>query len=508
MGAPKRQGHGAAGGDRRCASCGTIVAADNTARLCSRCLREQRDQLSKPLAQLRDEFFETDEFRSAFESQHIGKVFKAYRNHPRHLQLFGKALNQDLLGRWLGLTQAQVSKLENGKPEQNLETLRNYATVLRIPHRMLWFDFPGESRLDGLSGNGGVRSLSDRRWREDSAVLTGKSAATALIMQAASESTTFGLRHEVSEIQASSMEQIEEEVRRLSDDFVAGDPFDTFVRSRQLRDDIFGLLEKRVLPRQEQALYAYAARTCGYLAAASSDFYGQYGAGADQCRAARRFADVAELPELRAWTLSLHSGIAFWQGNWDQAATLAERASDLAVTRSGMLRATAMHARALARLGNVERLHLVITTSASGTTDTRSDDENGMILFSDMNHLRCVGTANLWAGNSRQAQEQLTRALRMYLSDAPENFAVIATIRADIALSFLDERDVDGASDALSPLLEMEANRRLEGVLRRMRSMNSILQSKDYLGSSAANELSRQIGDFLASAHRPAIDAS
>src|SRR5207248_7791129 len=121
-GGPQQRATGASGGCR-CPGCGTVLAVDNTARLCSRCHREQRDQLRTPPVELTNGFFDTDEFRAAFESHHIGKVFKAYRNHPRHLQLLGKALNQELLGRWLGVTQAQVSKLENGKPEQNLETL-------------------------------------------------------------------------------------------------------------------------------------------------------------------------------------------------------------------------------------------------------------------------------------------------------------------------------------------------------------------------------------------------
>lgn len=150
------------GAGRRCAGCGTRLAADNTARLCSKCHREHHDQLRIPPAQLNPDFFETDEFRAAFESQHIGKVLKAYRNHPRQLQLFGKALNQELLGRWLGLTQAQVSKLENGKPEHNLETLRNYARILHLPQRRLWFDLPGQSRLDQLP------AISSRETHEDS----------------------------------------------------------------------------------------------------------------------------------------------------------------------------------------------------------------------------------------------------------------------------------------------------------------------------------------------------
>jgi DNA-binding XRE family transcriptional regulator len=511
MSASGRQGSGVHGDDLRCAACGTTLAADNTARLCGRCHRDQHGQLRTPPTHLKNEFFETGDFRTAFESQHIGKVFKAYRNHPRHLRLFGKALNQELLGRWLGLTQAQVSKLENGRPEHNIETLRNYARILHLPRHMLWFDYPGESRFGKLSPNGGqgggVELFADLQRRKGPVSHSrSESVEAAVIALTASESTEFGLRHEVFEIHASNMEQVEEEVRRLSVDFVAGDPLDTFMRSRQLRSEIFTLLEKRVFPRQERMLYSFAARTCGYLAAASSDFYGQYEAGSDQCRVARRFSDVADFPELRAWALSLRSGVAFWQGNWAQAATLAERASELAITRSGVLRATSMHARALARLGNVERLQSVVDASAASPVDGQSEDENGMILFSDINHLRCLGTANLWAGRSLEARGQLTRALQSYLSDTPENFAVIATIRADLAQAFLSERDAEGASEVLSPLLEMEPSRRLEGVFRRMRRLSSLLQSEKYANSLAASHLASHIEEFLTNSQCATID--
>jgi tetratricopeptide (TPR) repeat protein len=47
------------------------------------------------------------------------------------------------------LTQAKVSLLENGKAtEQNLETLCHYAEILHLPQRRLWFDLPGQSRID------------------------------------------------------------------------------------------------------------------------------------------------------------------------------------------------------------------------------------------------------------------------------------------------------------------------------------------------------------------------
>lgn len=135
-------------GRRGCSGCGAQLAWDNTGHLCSRCLRDQLDQLRTPPVHLPDEFWETDDFRAAFESQHIGKVFKVYRNHPRHRQIYGKALNQSTLGRWLRLEQSQVSRIESSpEPEWNNKVVWGYAQILRIPRYLLWFRPPGE-KLD------------------------------------------------------------------------------------------------------------------------------------------------------------------------------------------------------------------------------------------------------------------------------------------------------------------------------------------------------------------------
>jgi tetratricopeptide (TPR) repeat protein len=87
-------------------------------------------------------------------------VLKVYRNHPRHRQIFGKALNQSTLGRWLGLEQSQVSKIENSpEPEWNTKIVAGYVRALHIPQRMLWFDLPGESRH--RSEQNGKEQVSD-----------------------------------------------------------------------------------------------------------------------------------------------------------------------------------------------------------------------------------------------------------------------------------------------------------------------------------------------------------
>ena len=125
-------------GPRYC-RCGTRLARDHTGELCSPC--------EKRLAVLRieppgipDDFWETEQFRDAAALQHIGLVSRAYRKHPHHIALYGKdGISQEIVGDWLGLSQPQISRIENGPPVRHLDDLTHWAKTLRIPEHLLWF---------------------------------------------------------------------------------------------------------------------------------------------------------------------------------------------------------------------------------------------------------------------------------------------------------------------------------------------------------------------------------
>ncbi|HEX5116058.1 MAG TPA: helix-turn-helix domain-containing protein [Pseudonocardiaceae bacterium] len=143
-----------------CEKCGKVLAADNTENLCGACRRVQHGQLDQP-PQFEDEFFDNAELLSAFESWHIGRVFRAYRAHPYFLGMFARPLTQENLGRWLGLTQNQMSRQENGKAEQNLELLQEWAAILHLPQDRLWFNLPGQSRLRATPTLDGVSTVDN-----------------------------------------------------------------------------------------------------------------------------------------------------------------------------------------------------------------------------------------------------------------------------------------------------------------------------------------------------------
>jgi transcriptional regulator with XRE-family HTH domain len=87
------------------------------------------------------EYWLTDQMRDALTSRHLGRVVHAWRHHWFHGP---RPLAQEQVAGWLGITQAQLSRIENGPPARDLDRLIHWARMLAIPPEYLWFDLPGE----------------------------------------------------------------------------------------------------------------------------------------------------------------------------------------------------------------------------------------------------------------------------------------------------------------------------------------------------------------------------
>jgi transcriptional regulator with XRE-family HTH domain len=149
---------------RHCCSCGRRLARDNRGMACSACERRSEIDAGSPVVP--PAFWLSDNMREAFSQHHMGKVIKAYRNHPFH----ARPISQATAARWAGVSQAQMSRTESGRPVRDLERLIHWANTLRIPQRLLWFDL---AEHDGASGEyersqsrqptGGTEVSSSRR---------------------------------------------------------------------------------------------------------------------------------------------------------------------------------------------------------------------------------------------------------------------------------------------------------------------------------------------------------
>ena len=122
---------------RCCRSCKTRLARDNKGDWCAACTSNARDLPVGPPS-VPTEFWEEPKLRNALDRWHMGAVISAYRNHPFH----GSPLRQEIVARWMGLTQAQLSRIENGPSIKDLDKLIQWAELLEIPARLLWFQLP------------------------------------------------------------------------------------------------------------------------------------------------------------------------------------------------------------------------------------------------------------------------------------------------------------------------------------------------------------------------------
>lgn len=133
--------------EARCHHCGTQLAHDNPDDYCAPCKVGSRDRFAAP-SEVPAEFWDSQAMGEAFASRHMGRVIRAYRCHPFHGR---RPLPQDVVASWIGVTQGQLSRIENGPTIVHLDRLIHWAQVLGIPSSCLWFTLPGDDRAAATS---------------------------------------------------------------------------------------------------------------------------------------------------------------------------------------------------------------------------------------------------------------------------------------------------------------------------------------------------------------------
>ncbi|HEX4725906.1 MAG TPA: helix-turn-helix domain-containing protein [Pseudonocardiaceae bacterium] len=86
------------------------------------------------------DFWDQQAMRNALKTREFGEILAAYR------KAHDGRITQADMGRWLRLTQGQVSRIERRATlVRDLAKLERWAQVLRIPQRCLWFPLPPQA---------------------------------------------------------------------------------------------------------------------------------------------------------------------------------------------------------------------------------------------------------------------------------------------------------------------------------------------------------------------------
>ncbi|MGH3800148.1 MAG: hypothetical protein ACRDTD_08480, partial [Pseudonocardiaceae bacterium] len=283
----------------------------------------------------------------------------------------------------------------------------------------------------------------------------------ALIMAAAHEASEHAGRAETTNVGEATLEQLDADVFRIANDYVHVPPLPMVVEMLRVRRRVYRLLEGHQKPADTAHLYLLAGILSGLLANASTDL-GYHDAAAEQARAAWAYAEITGHNGLRAWTRGMQALIEYWSERPRQAARLAQGAQRFADSTTAKIRLFTIEARMWARLGNLEESNRCIRTAAeireaNATADTLHDEIGGVFGFNHAKSHYYAGATYIHLGQADLALNATNQAIDLYTSGPADqrSYGAESLARIDSAMAHLLKGRLDGAIDALQPVLAL-----------------------------------------------------
>ncbi|MEU2757313.1 XRE family transcriptional regulator [Streptomyces albidoflavus] len=323
---------------------------------------------------------------------------------------------------------------------------------------------------------------------------TAGDSGPALVRRAAEEAAAWAGWAEASNVGPVAVEQFLADTRARAEEYLAQDPAAVFLRTRALRDRVFGLLQGHQSPAQARDLYQCAGYLCALLAWMSSDL-GHPREGETQARTGWLCAELADQPDLRAWVASTQSAIALWDGRLRDAIQHAARGSQYATTGTVATFLACQEADAWSLLGAAGETRQALERAADAQERARgADPVGGLFRCGEFRTANYRASALLRTGDAAGARDTAQAALDTY---STLSYGTTAQTRITLAAAHLACRDTEAVRSALDPVLALPPDQRLAPLVERIRDLGRDLATRSGAGAPGV-QLRTAIADWCA----------
>ncbi|MER0243155.1 hypothetical protein AAHZ94_14210 [Streptomyces sp. HSW2009] len=300
-----------------------------------------------------------------------------------------------------------------------------------------------------------------------------------------------------------TLEQLQDDLIQLARRYGHRPPAEVFQEARNLLQQAQVNLERTRCPGQHTDLYYAAAQASVLLASTSFDMGGLRPA-VSFARSAAQYGKTIGHGPIQAYAYGTLALMAFWDGRPSDAVRFANTAQGFGgLGDTALRRLYSIEARAHGHLrDSTQARRFIVATQeqTSGRRDELHDDISGQFGFDEARIAMSHATTCLLLRDAEGAERFATQALRL-LQDRPESEAPIVVsgpAAIDLARARLMSGQVEGAQEALEPVLQVPASWRSSVMVERMAAARIELTSPDFRGSSAALSLAAQIEEFSA----------
>lgn len=320
---------------------------------------------------------------------------------------------------------------------------------------------------------------------------------------AAQRAARFTRMVEIDNIGPEALAQLRDDVISLANRYIQ-EPLVTLMGDLLItQETVFSVLEGRQKPAVGRDLLLMGGVVSGMIAKARQDL-GSYHDAMTHARTAYVCADKAGVPALQAWSRGLQSLIAYWGGRPQEAVRYALRGAEDAAEISDSVAAwlPALEARAWAAMS----MHGEATDALGRAAAKRDAHEpnhldaiGGLFSFTPAKQsYYAAGTYVHLADENVRAQEEANTALRLFKEGRPEDrsFSDEAGARAELALARVLGSQIDGAQEALSPVLALAPERRIGGIVTSAARVHQALSADRFAGSNVTSTFREEIEAF------------
>jgi hypothetical protein len=341
---------------------------------------------------------------------------------------------------------------------------------------------------------------------------THASAIKREVVMAAHEGSEHAESAEQRGIGEATLEQFRADTRRLSIEYMTGEPYALFREMRRVRNRITEAHDRRQWPRDGAELYLLAGCLNALMAGAATNL-GLPEAAEELTRTGWAYATIIDHHPLMARLHICGAYISYWSGRPEQTVTLAS--SGLKFVPDGQ-NAAQLHlyaGLASARLGDTDSARRAI----GAARDARERDHRDELLEigGEFTYSQAVQSyysgfvlSEIQAGTgSREAIAELERATELYRAGPGpgEHHSRRCRMLAHTALAIARLRSgaLDGAAAALEPVMALTPGERTAVQIQRLSELRHELSGTIFCGSPQARDLADQVATFCRDAVLP-----
>jgi transcriptional regulator with XRE-family HTH domain len=433
--------------------------------------------------QVPEGFWTRPDVITALRARDIGSLIRLVRQYT--------GTSQGRIAARIDIDQGRVSEIVNGKRQvESITVLHRIADGLGMPDGarvLLGISPTGQAPSPAVQSADGHPTEQRATRTEPADTETSDAPQQDPLLKSVRESELLL----AADPEAVDLDLLQEAVTNLAVAYLTNPPLPMLEQALALRTELVRRAKTGAMrPSQLSDVYVAIGRATGVITYAALDL-GDPTAALTNSKATWHMADMAGDRELQAWVRGTQSLIARFNQEYVRAKLYAEDGLQYAGPGTSEARLLCGAAQCAANLGNTAQALRLIEDAEGARERATADTIEGIFGFSPAKQTYYSASSLMWATDQKAlkiAARSAEQAIDAWQQEPTERRSLDdeALAHVYLATARLKLGDVDGAMQAVNPVMTLPPERQISWIRKRVANLGVILADGRFHGSKSA----------------------